>query len=518
MLKTLIILLLVFCVLSLYIKNIKKYFNYIKKLICINVVLIISVTINIVSGYSSTLINSTYLACKYDNQLAEYASYAQDAMRDYGVYASLILAQIIIESGFGAHQSSFGVKIPGVRCPEESSVCASKGGKCMSTKEEVGGKMVSTQACFEVSSSGIGDTIYNHGKFLTQKFGNRNELKNAGSLADQLKSLKSNPSAQYATSSTYLCSLIDQINSCDLTKYDTGISGGNISGTHLGTLSKENCNAGEVGTADPQNPFDEIVEKDHFATAYGGNIKEGWLYLRTKAYEDANDKYYSGPDDMDDVIDEIFYRARLTYTNNSLAFGNIGDDDEGDTEELTGTNEELCADMQTINAGGVNTWRQGGKPWSKITIGSSSTDTLSKWGCFATSLAIQIKRSGVNTGIDNFNPGTFVCEMLKHGGFDSSANIYAGKISFIPGVSSTLNESISATQGNTTNLINRLSQLMDQGHYPILWVNGSGSSGHYVAVTDVTSDNVNIIDPSGRGTQLWPTYTKVSAIRSVQVK
>ena len=66
--------------------------------------------------------------------------------------------------------------------------------------------------------------------------------------------------------------------------------------------------------------------------------------------------------------------------------------------------------------------------------------------------------------------------MLKHGGFDSNANIYAGKISFIPGVSSTLNESISATQGNSSHLVSRLNELMSQGHYPILWVNGSGSS------------------------------------------
>ncbi len=320
MLKWLIMLLLVFCVLSLYNKNIKKYFRYIKKAIYINIVVSITVIMNIISGYSNVLINNVYLACKYDSQLEQYASYAQDAMRDYGVYASLILAQIIIESGFGAHQSSFGVKIPGVRCPDEASVCASKGGKCMSTKEEVGGKMVSTQACFEISSSGIGETIYDHGKFLTEKFGNRNELKNASSLEGQLKSLKSNPNAQYATSSNYLCSLVDQINACDLTKYDAGVSGGNISGSHTSLVSRENCGVIEQGITDPDNPYAELVEPEYSVTSYEGELTEGWLYLRSRAYEDPEDKLYEGPDMLDDAIDEIFYRARITYTQN-IEFG-----------------------------------------------------------------------------------------------------------------------------------------------------------------------------------------------------
>ena len=256
-------------------------------------------------------------------------------------------------------------------------------------------------------------------------------------------------------------------------------------------------------------------EKDHFSTSYGGDLKEGWLKLRTDAYEDPKG-IVTDPDSLDEEIDEIFYRARLAYTAMFDFMDNPEDDEEGQEGELDGDNEQLCEDMKTIDAGGVNTWRQSGKPWSKIKIGSGNGDTISRWGCFATSIAIQIKRSGVNTGIDNFNPGTFVCEMLKHGGFTSSALIDPSKISFISGISNGVNESISATNGNDAALRSRLEELISQGHYPILWVNGSGSSGHYVAVTGVTGDNVKIIDPSGRGTELWPAYSKVSAIRSIK--
>ena len=266
-------------------------------------------------------------------------------------------------------------------------------------------------------------------------------------------------------------------------------------------------------------------EADEHTTSYDGEITEGWLYLRSYAYEDPEDKYYSGPDVLDDAIDEIFYRARLIYTQHIL-FGpgdvyydedDPANDEEGDTEELEGSNEKLCKDLQDINAGGVNTWRQGGRPWSKLLIGSGENDTLSRWGCFATSIAIQIKRSGVDTGIDNFNPGTFVCEMLKHGGFDDNARINPYKISsFIPGISNGVDEKVPATQGDDAALRSRLNELMSNGHYPILWVNGSGASGHYVAVTGVTENNIKIIDPSGRGTELWPAYKKVMNIRSIK--
>lgn len=494
MLKILIIILLVFCVLLLYSKKTRKV---VKKLMYVNILIFATFMIGTIENISIIQNNKFYLACSYDPLISQYESIAKKVASDNGISVALLFAQAITEQGLNFNKAKFlfGIKVSGAKDP--SSCSSSSGndsgvtwhGKWYGTQEEVNGKTISTGSCFRVYDSAE-DSIIDYGYWLTHNFKYRDRLKQASTLEEQIAAING-----YATSSSYCQSLVSNINSCNL-------AGSQLDATKI------------CGNAiDPNNLFPQIIKKEHFATSYGGEIMQGWLYLRTKAYEDPRDEHYIGPDIMDDAIDEIFYRARLAYTANP--FGN--DDDPGDQGELSGDNEKLCEDMKTINAGGVNTWRQGGMPWSKISIGSSSSDTISKWGCFTVSLAIQIKRSGVDTGIDNFNPGTFACEMLKHGGFDSGANIYASKINFIPGVSSTLNESINATQNNTGNLINRLNELMSQGHYPILWVNGSGSSGHYVAVTGVTGSNVNIIDPSGRGTTLWPAYTKVSAIRSVKV-
>ena len=491
MLKVLIILLLVFCVLSLYNKRIR---NYIKKISLLFVIVFMLLT-NMFIGNDNVVNSKTYMACSYENEINMYMDIAKEVASKNGISVALLFAQAITEQGLNFNKAKFlfGIKAgkaEGCESRTGSDSGVTWHGCLLSTKEEINGKMVSTKACFRCYDSAA-DSIVDYGYWLTHNFKHRDKLMAATSLEEQVAAMNG-----YATSSSYCHSLVKNINLC------------NLAGEQLDPTSI--CG----NTPITRTPLEEI-QKEHFATSYGGDLKQGWLYLRTRAYEDPMDKYYVDADMLDDAIDEIFYRARLAYTANPFGFD---DDEDGDNGELEGDNEKLCEDMKTINAGGVNTWRQGGKPWSKIQIGSSKTDTLSKWGCFATSIAIQIKRSGVNTGIENFNPGTFVCEMLKHGGFDSGARISPNTIaSFIPGVSSTLNMSFSATQGNTGPLISKLTELMSQGHYPILWVNGSGTSGHYVAVTGVTADNVTIIDPSGRGTQLWPAYTKVSAIRSVKV-
>ena len=59
------------------------------------------------------------------------------------------------------------------------------------------------------------------------------------------------------------------------------------------------------------------------------------------------------------------------------------------------------------NTGDFINWRQGGQSWSNIRIGNTSS-TIGNIGCLVTSIAILIEKSGVNTTIIPFNPGTFV--------------------------------------------------------------------------------------------------------------
>lgn len=74
------------------------------------------------------------------------------------------------------------------------------------------------------------------------------------------------------------------------------------------------------------------VEKKHYSTSYGGDLNEGWLYLRTRALEDARNTLYHSADDMDDAIDEIFYRAHLSYVASNKEYcskNNINAEDGG---------------------------------------------------------------------------------------------------------------------------------------------------------------------------------------------
>ena len=308
MIKYLIILLLFLVILSLYIK--------IKKILKIIVILIIS-GIFFANNKSIVINNEIYLACSYENQLQQYAQYAQKAMQDYGIYASLMIAQYITESGFGAHTSPFGHKIPGVSSEDE---CDAKNGLWLKTKEDDGtGNKISTYACFEKGSGSKGDDLYNHGKWLANNFANRTALKAETTLMGQLAALKSNPNAMYATSVDYICSLIDHINSCDLTRFDDGISGGNISGSYLGPLDKTNCRS----AADLTDPNLNNTEKKHYSTSYGGDIEQGWLYFRTRKFDEYKSLNVSlTEEEMDEAIDKIFQRANASYVASNKEYCN----------------------------------------------------------------------------------------------------------------------------------------------------------------------------------------------------
>ena len=78
-------------------------------------------------------------------------------------------------------------------------------------------------------------------------------------------------------------------------------------------------------------------------------------------------------------------------------------------------------------------WRQGDPSWANVRIGNTSS-TVGRIGCLVTSIAILIEKSGVNTTISPFNPGTFVEALNKNGGFDGYGNLqYAAVNKAVPG-------------------------------------------------------------------------------------
>lgn len=150
-------------------------------------------------------------------------------------------------------------------------------------------------------------------------------------------------------------------------------------------------------------------------------------------------------------------------------------------------------------------WRQGDPSWSNVRIGNTSS-TVGKIGCLVTSIAILIEKSGVNTTISPFNPGTFVEALNKNGGFDSGGNLqYAAVNKAVPGFSYVGNVNLRGK--SRSEKLATISQYFSQGYYITAEVKGATPGNqHWVAVTGIDSVNVMMVDPASSQTIMWNAY------------
>lgn len=157
------------------------------------------------------------------------------------------------------------------------------------------------------------------------------------------------------------------------------------------------------------------------------------------------------------------------------------------------------------NTGDFINWRQGGQSWSNIRIGNTSS-TIGNIGCLVTSIAILIEKSGVNTTIIPFNPGTFVEALNNNGGFDGKGNLYYAPIStVVPNFKYVGNVNL---RGKTrAEKLEQIKQYQNQGYYLTIEVKGATPGNqHWVAIIGVDGNNVNIVDPASDKTDLWSAY------------
>lgn len=435
-------------------------------------------------------------ACSYESALQTYGPYATESMKQTGVYASLTLAQGIIEQSLktGNSNNMFGIKVTGVKTlplsteqtelDKEGAKCKSKGGTWVQTKEY--SKTLGTysaMACFKAYSS-PSESFADHGRWLLNDFANRNEFKAATNLEGQLKSLVSNPNARYATSQNYLCNLISVINSCDLTRFDEGVSGNGQTGVHISNLSSEGCSS--VSSDFPSS----ISENEHFETSYTGDLTKGWIYERFEFQEiyNKNVPEHKIESNINDVIDEIFDRAKTSYHSSYYS--------SSDSGASYGYSAQACSELEDKTGfGSSDTWRQGYDLWKNIPVGSGN---LGQIGCLVTSIAIQLDRMGTDTGINNFNPGTFACYLSKNGKFTADGLLAGNWNDLFPNVSL----STGKVNGSKSDQASQIQSLINQGCYLVLYAPHSGNS-HFVAVSGTSGDNINIIDPGAGYTKLW---------------
>lgn len=150
-------------------------------------------------------------------------------------------------------------------------------------------------------------------------------------------------------------------------------------------------------------------------------------------------------------------------------------------------------------------WRQAGQSWSNIKIGNTNS-TLGQIGCLVTSISILIEKSGCNTTISPFNPGTFLEALNKNNAFDGSGNLQYARITrAVPNFSYVGNVNLRGK--SRTEKLALITQYFNQGYYLAIEVKGATPGNqHWVAITGISGNNVIIVDPASDGTDLWSSY------------
>ena len=152
-----------------------------------------------------------------------------------------------------------------------------------------------------------------------------------------------------------------------------------------------------------------------------------------------------------------------------------------------------------------SSWKQTDIEWANVKIGNTNS-TIKDIGCLVTSIAILIDKSGIETGINPFNPGTFVEALNKENGFDSNGNLQYNAINkIIP----------SFKYGGQDNLKNKtkedklqlITQYFNSGYFLTVEVKGATPGNqHWVAVTGINGSDVLMTDPGSNHNNMWNAY------------
>ena len=158
----------------------------------------------------------------------------------------------------------------------------------------------------------------------------------------------------------------------------------------------------------------------------------------------------------------------------------------------------------TCSTGEWSTWRQGDPQWGSIEMGGSG-ETIAQIGCLVTSVSVQIARSGVETSINPFNPGTFVEFLNKNGGFARGGNfVWASPQKAAPRF--VYGGAVSVSGMSQSQKLNAIKELVSQqGVYVVAEVKGN-TGQHWVAVIGVNGSTVEMVDPASDSTDMWSQY------------
>ena len=173
----------------------------------------------------------------------------------------------------------------------------------------------------------------------------------------------------------------------------------------------------------------------------------------------------------------------------------------------------------SLDSGEFISWRQRDPQWSNVKMGNSS-GTIGSIGCLVTSVSILIEKSGVNTTIKPFNPGTFVEALNKNGGFDSNGNLqYAAISKAVPGFKYV--GKIDLRGKTKEEKLSLIKQYLNAGYYITAEVKGATPGNqHWVAVINIEGNSIIMVDPGTDQTNMWNAYnyTKTSQFNYFKVE
>ena len=202
------------------------------------------------------------------------------------------------------------------------------------------------------------------------------------------------------------------------------------------------------------------------------------IYIKNKTAEEMKTKYNFNPDQLKQY-NELSNKKYASLWNNAI-FG-------------------------SVDSGEYVKWRQTDPKWSSIKVGNSS-GTLGSIGCLITSISILIEKSGCNTMIKPFNPGTFLEALNKNNGFDGNGNLqYAAVTKAVPAFKYVGNQNLRGKSKEEK--LSIIKQYLDSGYYLTAEVKGATKgSQHWVAVTNVDGNSVIMVDPGSNQTIMWNAY------------
>ena len=189
-----------------------------------------------------------------------------------------------------------------------------------------------------------------------------------------------------------------------------------------------------------------------------------------------------------------------------------------------------ASDIQKANCGGSATgickkatgdwanWKQYEGSWINVPMGTTGS-TIRSVGCLATSIAIQVARSGVPTNVTGeFNPGTFVEAMSNNGAFSSGGalNSYAAVEQVAPTFK--YQDYVEVAGWSRQDKLSKIKELTSQnGVYVVAEVKGN-TGQHWVAIDSVEGDTVKMFDPGSASTDMWSEYSWSNTSRLVYWK